>query len=228
MCYPDGSPEAAGYNDDRLPASAAAAIPQTYDCGHDDYFNPDPAAGSYLDTHWNVYTSAFMGACAQARDGVRRQHRPHASPVNTALPAVAGAAAARRACSPRARGPGSTARRAYALQWQRAAGARLGEHPGRDGDQLRGHRRRRRRRPARGRHGDQRGRLGDRGLGRRRRRSPRSRRSRPPQPKPVGAAPACSIALRDHAHHAKGTLAATRRRRPGRARGAHRRRARSR
>lgn len=25
-----------------------------FDCGHDDYFHPEPAAGSYLATHWNV------------------------------------------------------------------------------------------------------------------------------------------------------------------------------
>ena len=61
MCYPDGSPEAAGYDHDGLPAGLSAAIPQTYDCGHDDYFNPHPPPGSYLDTHWNVYPSAFMG-----------------------------------------------------------------------------------------------------------------------------------------------------------------------
>jgi hypothetical protein len=45
------------------------------DCGEDDYFNPSPAPGSYLATHWNVYDSGFL--CSLARCD-RRPPRPTA------------------------------------------------------------------------------------------------------------------------------------------------------
>ena len=81
------------YDDDVCPLGSGA-IPQTYDCGHDDYFNPDPAAGSYLATHWNVYNSAFIGACTQLGMACGDEVVPTA-PVNTTLPTVAGTGAAR-------------------------------------------------------------------------------------------------------------------------------------
>ena len=65
MCYSDGSSGSQPYTTGVCPI-IAGAIPQTYHCGHDDYFNPDPAPGTYLATHWNVYTSAFMGSCARS------------------------------------------------------------------------------------------------------------------------------------------------------------------
>jgi chitodextrinase len=46
MCYNDGGP-AASYND-------AVCAQTRLDCGHDTYFNPAPAGGSWLATHWNV------------------------------------------------------------------------------------------------------------------------------------------------------------------------------
>ena len=120
MCYEDGSPEAALYDDTICPLSSAA-VPQTYDCGHDDYFNPTPAPGTYLDTHWNVYRSAFMGDCGQlgmaCGDGV-----VPAPPVNTALPTVTGTAAVGMRLVAGA-GAWLNAPASYALRWQRATSA---------------------------------------------------------------------------------------------------------
>ncbi|MEA2291898.1 MAG: hypothetical protein QOF17_918 [Solirubrobacteraceae bacterium] len=62
MCYRDGGPN------DVLTYTCplrAGDVPETYDCGGDDYFNATPAPGSWLATHWNVYDSAFLGSCAE-------------------------------------------------------------------------------------------------------------------------------------------------------------------
>jgi hypothetical protein len=57
MCYPDGGPTG-------TPAYLTFACGATpllpYECGGDDYFNPSPASGTYLATHWNVHNSVFM------------------------------------------------------------------------------------------------------------------------------------------------------------------------
>ncbi|MHB8605361.1 MAG: Ig-like domain-containing protein [Thermoplasmatota archaeon] len=47
MCYADGGPDSA-YNPN------VCTDFEHFDCNHDDYFNPAPAAGSYLATHWNI------------------------------------------------------------------------------------------------------------------------------------------------------------------------------
>jgi len=61
MCYLENSGAAHEMRDDC--ATFAGTIDQSYDCGRDDYYNPAPAAGSYLATHWNTYDSAFMATC---------------------------------------------------------------------------------------------------------------------------------------------------------------------
>lgn len=47
MCYNDAGPYAGSYTTGRCST-------QIFDCGKDDYFNVDPAPGSYLDTYWNL------------------------------------------------------------------------------------------------------------------------------------------------------------------------------
>ncbi len=56
MCYQD---------DPRAPPIQFVCMPATtfenrYDCGHDDYFDPLPDAGSYLATHWNTAENWFL------------------------------------------------------------------------------------------------------------------------------------------------------------------------
>ena len=58
MCYADGEGtrvrlDCPDQDDDFL-----------LDCNHDDYFNTDPAAGTYLATHWNVARSPFLDTVA--------------------------------------------------------------------------------------------------------------------------------------------------------------------
>jgi hypothetical protein len=93
MCYVEdaGASHAMRYDCPRI----GGVIPQAYDCGRDDYFNPAPPAGSYLAGHWNVYDSAFLGPCATlapACGGGSTGLAP-APPVSTAAPTVAGAPA---------------------------------------------------------------------------------------------------------------------------------------
>jgi hypothetical protein len=44
--------------------TTTSTLGEVFDCGRDDFFNPTPAAGSWLATHWNVYRSAHLGSCA--------------------------------------------------------------------------------------------------------------------------------------------------------------------
>jgi hypothetical protein len=65
MCYTpkDGTADVFVRNCEIISALPNPGKP--LDCGEDDYFNPTPARGSYLATHWNVYDSGFL--CSLAR-----------------------------------------------------------------------------------------------------------------------------------------------------------------
>jgi hypothetical protein len=63
-CYNDGGSYFA--NGGSTVAACSDSAHEVYDCNLDDYFNPSPAPGSYLATHWNLFNSAFLcdaGAC---------------------------------------------------------------------------------------------------------------------------------------------------------------------
>ncbi|HLG00738.1 MAG TPA: hypothetical protein VI916_09710 [Acidimicrobiia bacterium] len=62
MCYADGGPRS-NYSEVSCPTT------MPFDCGHDDYFHPDPPAGSYLDTHWNLGSplNRFTQGCLHER-----------------------------------------------------------------------------------------------------------------------------------------------------------------
>jgi hypothetical protein len=53
MCYVD----APGVS---MSLVCAGALPAQVDCNHNDYFNPAPAAGTYLASHWNTANSRFL------------------------------------------------------------------------------------------------------------------------------------------------------------------------
>ena len=90
MCYTEdsGAAHAMQYDCPRV----GGAIPQAYDCGRDDYFNPAPAAGSYLASNWNVYDSAFLAPCTQIAPacGGGTEGLVPTPPVSTGAPEVAG------------------------------------------------------------------------------------------------------------------------------------------
>ncbi|MCA9862692.1 MAG: hypothetical protein KC432_06720 [Thermomicrobiales bacterium] len=55
MCYSDGP----GVQMQEV-CTPQGTFENLYDCHHDDYFNPLPASGSYLDTHWNTADNWFL------------------------------------------------------------------------------------------------------------------------------------------------------------------------
>src|SRR3954453_2389943 len=127
MCYPDGSSGSQPYTSGGGP-TIQGRVPPPYDCAHNDYFNPAPAPGPYLATHWNVYTSAFMGSCAQLGMACGDTIVP-SPPVNTALPAVAGQTRPGYAVTATA-GTWLNNPTSYLIQWQRSVGSDWATIPG--------------------------------------------------------------------------------------------------
>ncbi len=75
MCYNDGGPRSAQYN------PGTCSDYQHFDCNFNDYYNPSPAAGSYLSSHWNI------GACYNrfvTRSGCGTPPPPPPPPAGTA------------------------------------------------------------------------------------------------------------------------------------------------
>jgi hypothetical protein len=117
MCYVEDAGAAHQMQQDC--AALPGAIPESYDCGRDDYFNPAPAPGSYLATHWNTYDSAFLAPCGELAPacggGTLWVPTP---PAATSGPSVTGAPrrGARLTVLP---GGWTNAPTRYAYQWQR-------------------------------------------------------------------------------------------------------------
>jgi hypothetical protein len=117
MCYVEDAAAAHPMQQDC--AGLPGAIPQNYDCGRDDYFNPAPAAGSYLASHWNTYDSAFLAGCGEVAPacGGGSLWVPE-PPAATTAPSVAGSA--RRGSTLTARvGVWTNSPTGYGYQWQR-------------------------------------------------------------------------------------------------------------
>jgi len=118
MCYDDGGPNAGDYSTASCPqlTSAQAGMTQTYDCNRDDYFNPDPNAGSYLATHWNTFDNPFLGACPSL--GVACGSEGATVPVSINPPRAVGTAQAGTTLTAE-HGSWSGAPDAFAYRWQR-------------------------------------------------------------------------------------------------------------
>jgi hypothetical protein len=117
MCYADGSTGSQPYTSAICP-TISGALPQTFDCNRDDYFNPAPAPGSYLATHWNVYRSVFLGPCSQLGSACGGATVP-APPVNTAAPVLWGTSR-RGAVLTATAGDWLNDPTGYAVAWQRS------------------------------------------------------------------------------------------------------------
>jgi hypothetical protein len=119
MCYTDSANMPVPYTT-TVCSALSGAIDEIYDCGGDDYFNPEPAPGSYLATHWNVFDSVFLGDCATLGDACGRET---GAPSAAAGPSVSGSGRVGVALTGSAGTWTGTPSPTLALQWQRSAGA---------------------------------------------------------------------------------------------------------
>ncbi|GAC1411884.1 MAG: hypothetical protein NVSMB57_07110 [Actinomycetota bacterium] len=79
MCYVDGPGV--------VMTSSCPGAYKYFDCNQDDYFNPSPARGSYLDTHWNTYRSSWLEpAFAAAQPSPSPSPPPPPPPSNPPAP----------------------------------------------------------------------------------------------------------------------------------------------
>ena len=120
MCYVEDAGAAHAMQTDC--AGLPGAIPQNFDCGRDDYFNPAPPPGSYLATHWNTYDSAFLAPCGEIAPacGGGALWVPEA-PAATAPPTVRRGGPRRGSTLTAGDGAWSNGPTGYAYQWQRLA-----------------------------------------------------------------------------------------------------------
>ena len=88
MCYPDDGPR--GAESDLVFNCPETAPLLAYECGSDDYFNPSPASGSYLDTHWNLFDAAFMCEVSSCVIPKGTTPPPPPAPAPTPTPAPTG------------------------------------------------------------------------------------------------------------------------------------------
>jgi hypothetical protein len=117
MCYADGPNPKVPYTTTACPQIAGASgMVQTYDCGGDDYFNPSPAAGNYLATHWNLYDSVFESSCATIGDACGGDSAAQPAPVGK--PRITGTAKLGRTLSAD-HGTWSGTPMSFDYQWQR-------------------------------------------------------------------------------------------------------------
>jgi hypothetical protein len=129
MCYQDGPAPAHALSYDC--PNSPDVIGQEFDCNRDDYFNPAPAVGTYLSTHWNLFNSVFLAPCATiapACGGGGSTPIP-TPPVATADPLISGIARKGELLTV-SNGTWLNSPTAYAYQWYRSDGLSFAAIPG--------------------------------------------------------------------------------------------------